>query len=222
MRVELVKTFQFEAAHANTAGGAAQQRIHGHSYRVSLRVEGDCDEKLGWLIDYADISDAFKPLYDQLDHRHLNEVDSLADVSTEGISHWIATRLRTELPILKAVDVEIIGDRTFAPQTNTDSIAFTFEAAHFLPNLPQTHKCRKLHGHSFRVEVWAGEIAPEPLRAVFDALDHQNLNDLPGLDNPTSEQVSRWIWDRISPNVSGLTAVAVAETCTAKCIYRGG
>jgi len=221
MHVELVKTFQFEASHANAAGGTTQRQIHGHSYRVSLRVEGDCDDQLGWLIDYADISDMFEPLYDQLDHHHLNEVDGLADVSTKGVSRWIASRLGTQLPILKGVEVDIIGDCAFSPKSKSDSIAFTFEAAHFLPNLPQTHKCRRLHGHSFRIEVGANRLAPDPLRAVYETLDHQNLNDLPGLENPTSEEVSRWVWDRLSPNVSGLSAVTIAETCTAQCIYRG-
>jgi 6-pyruvoyltetrahydropterin/6-carboxytetrahydropterin synthase len=221
MHVELVKTFQFEASHANTAGGSAQQRIHGHSYRVSLHVEGECDEQLGWLIDYADISDAFAPLYDQLDHRHMNEVDGLADVSTEGVSHWIASHLQPTLPILKGVDVEIIGNCAFSPESKTDSIAFTFEAAHYLPNLPHSHKCRRLHGHSFRVGVTAEILTSDPLRAVYDTLDHQNLNDLPGLENPTSEEVSRWVWNRLSPNIDGISSVTVAETCTAQCIYRG-
>ncbi len=222
MHVELIKSFQFEAAHANPTGGAAQQRVHGHSYRVSLRVEGECDERFGWLIDYADISDAFESLYDQLDHRNLNSVEGLYDVTTEGVAHWIATHLRPQLPILKGVDVEIIGDCTFAPKRAADSIAFTFEAAHFLPHLPETHKCRRLHGHSFRVEVFGEGVTTMPVQVVYDALDHRNLNDIAGLENPTSENVSRWIWERLSPAVSGLNAVQVAETCTAKCIYRGG
>lgn len=221
MRVELVKSFQFEAAHTNASGGAAQQRVHGHSYRVALHVEGDCDERLGWLIDYADISTAFDPLYDQLDHRNLNEVSDLHDVSTEGVSHWIAERLRKDLPILKGVDVKIIGDCAFAPQTAKDSAAFTFEAAHLLPNLSESHKCRRLHGHSFRVDIAAPDIPARALHAVYDALDHQNLNELPGLDNPTSENVSRWIWEHLINDMPDLTAVTVAETCTAKCIYRG-
>jgi len=221
MRVELIKSFQFEAAHANATGGAVQQRVHGHSYRVSLCVEGECDDQFGWLIDYADISDAFDPLYDQLDHRSLNEVDGLSDVSTEGVSHWIAERLRPTLPMLKGVNIKIIGDCAFDPKTGEDCVAFTFEAAHYLPHLPESHKCRRLHGHSFRVEVAADKITPDMLRGIYDTLDHQNLNEIPGLENPTSEQVSRWIWDRLSPNVSGLNAVQVAETCTAQCIYRG-
>lgn len=221
MRVELVKTFQFEASHANPVGGEAQQRVHGHSYRVDLRVEGDCDKQLGWLIDYADISDAFDPLNRQLDHYHLNEVDGLLDVSTEGLSKWIVERLRPALPLLKGVDVAIVGDCAFDPQSVEDSISFTFEAAHFLPNLPETHKCRRLHGHSFRVEIAAQSLKTESVKSVFDALDHRNLNEVEGLENPTSEQVSRWIWQHLAPNISGLSVVTVAETCTARCVYRG-
>ncbi len=221
MRVELVKTFQFEAAHANPTGSDAQQRTHGHSYRASLHVDGECDEQLGWLIDYADISDAFAPFYDQLDHRDLNKVERLYDTSTEGIGDWIAIQLRPELPILKGVDVEIIGDCVFAPKSNHDTVTFTFEAAHFLPHLPETHKCRRLHGHSFRVEITGEDITTESVQAIYEALDHRNLNEIPGLENPTSEVVSGWIWDRLSPAIAGLDAVTVAETCTAKCIFRG-
>jgi 6-pyruvoyltetrahydropterin/6-carboxytetrahydropterin synthase len=94
MRIELRKTFQAEIA-----------------------VAGECDERLGWLMDYADITSAFKPLWEQLDHRYLNEV--------------------------------------------------------------------------------------------------------PGLENPTSENIARWIWERLQPRLPLLTEVVVAETCTARCVYRG-
>jgi 6-pyruvoyltetrahydropterin/6-carboxytetrahydropterin synthase len=223
VRVELAKAFQFEAAHANPTGGPAQQRMHGHSYRVTIRVEGACDARLGWLVDYADISAAFDPLFNQLDHRCLNDVDGLADVSTEGVSGWIAERLRPAIPILKAVEAEIVGDCAYAPQANNASIAFTFEAAHYLPNLPADHKCRRLHGHSFRVNIESPTVSDltDAARTIFDALDHRNLNELAGLENPTSEHVSRWIWEYLIANAKTPAAVTVAETCTAKCIYRG-
>ena len=110
----------------------------------------------------------------------------------------------------------------------------TFEAAHRLPHVPEGHKCARLHGHSFRVEVHvAGEIDPtagwvtdfadvraacQPLVA---ALDHRYLNEIDGLDNPTSEHVARWIWVRLAPTLPGLSAVTVRETCTSGCTYRG-
>lgn len=112
---------------------------------------------------------------------------------------------------------------------------FQFEAAHFLPHVPAAHKCRRLHGHSFQAEVVvAGECDPHlgwlmdyaDITAAFkplaDLIDHNFLNEIPGLENPTSENLAAWIWDRLKPILPQLTEVAVAETCTARCVYRGG
>ena len=111
---------------------------------------------------------------------------------------------------------------------------FTFEAAHRLPHVPEGHKCGRLHGHSFmvRLEI-TGEVDPHTgwiidfaeLKAAFkptyERLDHHYLNDIPGLENPTSEVLAKWIWDQVKPVVPLLSAVMVKETCTAGCIYRG-
>jgi len=111
---------------------------------------------------------------------------------------------------------------------------FQVEAAHRLPNVPEGHKCARLHGHSFRIEVTVSGAVTEPEGWVIDfadvgaafqpllaALDHRYLNEVEGLANPTSENLARWIWERLSPRLPGLSAVRVAETCTSGCIYRG-
>jgi len=111
---------------------------------------------------------------------------------------------------------------------------FHIEAAHRLPNLPASHKCSRLHGHSFRVEIHiSGELQPatgwvmdfadlkEAFRPVFEALDHRYLNEIQGLENPTSEMLARWIWKHLSPVLPGLSKVVIAETCTSGCVYRG-
>jgi 6-pyruvoyltetrahydropterin/6-carboxytetrahydropterin synthase len=111
---------------------------------------------------------------------------------------------------------------------------FHFEAAHSLPTFPQDHKCRRLHGHSYRFKVIVegsvdpsqgylidyGEIkkATDPL---VKRLDHYHLNDIDGLSNPTSEMLARWIWDRLKPQLPLLSAIVVYETCTSACEYRG-
>jgi 6-pyruvoyltetrahydropterin/6-carboxytetrahydropterin synthase len=103
-----------------------------------------------------------------------------------------------------------------------------------LPTFPAGHKCRRLHGHSFRVEVRVagdvneqagylvdyGEIkaACEPIRTT---LDHYYLNEIPGLENPTAENLARWIWRQLKPRLPLLSAVLVHETCTTGCEYRG-
>lgn len=112
--------------------------------------------------------------------------------------------------------------------------AFTIEAAHRLPGVPPGHKCARLHGHSFRVELhlsgevdkhsgWITDFAD--LRAAFaptyERLDHHYLNDIPGLENPTSENLARWIWDQIKPSLPQLCKIVLHETCTSGCIYAG-
>lgn len=109
---------------------------------------------------------------------------------------------------------------------------FTVESAHFLPNAPEGHKCRRLHGHSFRIGIHVlGEVSPDsgwvidfgdiskafaPLLAV---LDHSLLNEIDGLSNPTSENISVWIWERLKPALPNLSKVVVHETCTSGCVY---
>src|SRR6266446_2657712 len=111
---------------------------------------------------------------------------------------------------------------------------FQFEAAHLLPHLPKSHKCRRLHGHSFKVDiVVAGECHPKlgwvidyadiskAFQPIWKKLDRCYLHEIPGLENPTSENVAVWIWQRLKSRLPLLIEVVVAETCTAKCVYRG-
>ncbi len=110
---------------------------------------------------------------------------------------------------------------------------FTFEAAHRLPNVPGGHKCRRLHGHSYRVEIhvsgavdegagWVMDF--EEIKAAFapvhDLLDHRYLNEIDELENPTSENVARFIWDHLESSLP-VSQVVVRETCTSGCIYTG-
>jgi 6-pyruvoyltetrahydropterin/6-carboxytetrahydropterin synthase len=110
----------------------------------------------------------------------------------------------------------------------------TFEAAHRLPNVPEGHKCRRLHGHSFRVRVYVEGPVDEHLgwvvdfaeikaacQPVVDRLDHYYLNEIDGLENPTSENVARWIWRQLKPRLPLLSKLEVAETCTSGCVYVG-
>jgi len=115
------------------------------------------------------------------------------------------------------------------------SKTFRFEAAHRLPMVPMDHKCFRLHGHSFVVDVTlAGEVdermgwlldfadiaaVVEPI--LLGELDHRTLNDGKGLENPTSERLCRWLWGRLAPALPGLGAITVHETCAARCTYRG-
>lgn len=111
---------------------------------------------------------------------------------------------------------------------------FRFEAAHWLPNVPEGHKCRRMHGHSFRGEVAVrGEVDPatgwlmdfadlkKAVDPIIHELDHYCLNDIPGLSNPTSEMVAVWLWNRLAPQVPLLHRVTIEETCSSRCHYFG-
>ena len=114
------------------------------------------------------------------------------------------------------------------------SKSFRFEAAHWLPTFPEGHKCRRLHGHSFHIHVVVEGEVPEgsgylmdfgtitaAIGPVEDALDHRCLNDIEGLENPTSEMLAKWIWDRLVGELPLLHEIQVQETCTSSCCYRG-
>ncbi len=111
---------------------------------------------------------------------------------------------------------------------------FTFEAAHRLPAVPPGHPCGRLHGHSYRVELhvagtpgvdtgWVMDFAD--LKAAFQPilkrLDHSCLNEIEGLENPTSEVLARWIWERLKPSLVPLAKVVVSESASSGCIYAG-
>jgi 6-pyruvoyltetrahydropterin/6-carboxytetrahydropterin synthase len=112
--------------------------------------------------------------------------------------------------------------------------AFTFEAAHHLPHVPPTHRCRRLHGHSYRVEIrLEGPVDPVTgfVADFFDVehafapllaeLDHHCLNDIEGLANPTAENIALWIWQRIRPALPLTASVVVYETPNCWAEYAG-
>jgi 6-pyruvoyltetrahydropterin/6-carboxytetrahydropterin synthase len=111
---------------------------------------------------------------------------------------------------------------------------FTLESAHRLPNVPPGHKCARVHGHSFRVEIhvigpvderlgWVMDFADvkTAFDPLFQRLDHRYLNDVPGLENPTSENLARWIWSELKAGLPQLSRVVVHETCTSGASYQG-
>lgn len=112
---------------------------------------------------------------------------------------------------------------------------FTFEAAHRLPHVPEGHKCARIHGHSFKVRVavtgpvedhagWVMDFADikAAFKPLYEQLDHHYLNEIHGLENPTSEILATWIWKRLESRLPGLCKVVVQETCTSGCVFRGG
>jgi 6-pyruvoyltetrahydropterin/6-carboxytetrahydropterin synthase len=111
---------------------------------------------------------------------------------------------------------------------------FSFEAAHRLPNVPEGHKCARLHGHSFLIAIYVsgpvgettgwimdfGDIKAK-FNPIYHQLDHYYLNDINGLENPTSENISRWVWNKLKPELPELSKIVIRETCTSGCVYCG-
>lgn len=111
---------------------------------------------------------------------------------------------------------------------------FSIEAAHRLPRVPPDHKCSRLHGHSFKIEIhvrgpvqkeagWVVDFADikQAFQPFFEQLDHHYLNEVEGLENPTSENLAKWIWERLMLTLPGLSKIVVNETCTSGCVYQG-
>jgi len=111
---------------------------------------------------------------------------------------------------------------------------FTFESAHRLPHVPAGHKCGRLHGHSFRLAIylegpvdahtgWIRDFSEIKtiFKPIYEQLDHNYLNDIAGLENPTSEVLCHWIWQQLKPLLPELSRVRLHETCTSGCEYHG-
>lgn len=111
---------------------------------------------------------------------------------------------------------------------------FTFDSAHQLDHLPEGHKCARMHGHTYRLRVYVGGPIQQPVgwvmdfaelkratNAVLDRLDHRTLNDIPGLEQPTSEAIVQWIWRELKPGVPGLSRLELWENAASGCVYTG-
>lgn len=111
---------------------------------------------------------------------------------------------------------------------------FAFDSAHFLPNVPEGHKCKNMHGHTYHLTVYLeGDLDTElqwvmdfkelkdVVKPVIDLIDHKLLNDIEGLENPTAERIVVWIWELIQPKLPLLSKLELNETPTSGAIYEG-
>ena len=202
--------------------GHRSLRLHGHSFLATVRAREDA------ALLNACLREAVAPL----DYAHLNE--RMAVPTDENIARWIRAALHD-------LEVDTVGVQSTRHQgVDLDSRQrahlwrrFRFEAAHRLPRVPEGHPCGRMHGHGFEVILHVAEdLAGADMGIDFDRigtlwqplhaqLDHACLNDIEGLENPTSEMLARWIWQRLQPQLPALSWVSVYETVTAGCHYDG-
>ena len=109
------------------------------------------------------------------------------------------------------------------------SCEFRYEAAHWLPKVPDGHQCGRMHGHSYHLTVTVvGPVRPDgfvidfadikaAVNPLIEQLDHQCLNDV--IDNPTVENQLIFLWDNI--DIPGLHELTLRETATNSATYRG-
>lgn len=212
--------------------GHRSRRLHGHSFLA--RVRATLPD--GWAAfpgaEALALTDALKRCVAPFDYNALN---AQLDVPTdENLARWVRECL--DVPGIESVGIQ--STREEGADLDGDNHAhiwhrFRFEAAHQLPNVPTGHKCGRMHGHGFEVILHADQaLGRRDMGLDFDylercwaplhsALHYACLNDLPGLENPTSEMLCGWIWQRLKPELAELSWVTVYETATAGCHYDG-
>lgn len=212
--------------------GHRSRRLHGHSFLASVR----CALPAGWAQFPGGEVDRLRTTLEtriaQLDYRLLNE--QVQQPTDENLARWVRDHL--DVP-----GIEQIGIQSTAHEGVDLDLAghahvwrrYIFQSAHRLPNVPMGHKCGRMHGHGFEVIVHANQnVGTGDLSIDYDHLDeiwaplhHQLnygcLNDLPGLQNPTSEMLSSWLWERIKPQLPELSWITVYETASCGANYDG-
>jgi len=233
-RILHVAAAPFEAARRVSIlpEGHRSRRLHGHSFLARVRAELPVD----WAPFAGGETGVLKEALDRcvatLDYRDLNA--RLPVPTDENLARWVRECL--EVPGIESVGIQSTRDQG-ADLDASDHVhvwrRFRFEAAHQLPNVPEGHKCGRMHGHGFEVILHADQdlgqgdmgIDFDHLGAVWSPLHaelhHACLNELAGLENRTSELLSAWLWRRLKPVLPALSWVTVYETATAGCHYDG-
>jgi len=215
-------------------GKHRSRRLHGHSFLAKARARLDGTNWAGFLGNEPNfLANKLRDCVRTLDYRYLNEV--IAVPTDENLARYIIARI-VDIPGVDMVGVQSTDDAGVdLDETNRAHVwrKFRFEAAHQLPNVPEGHQCGRMHGHGFEVILHANQdIGGDDMAVDFDllikrwqplhaALHHTCLNDVKGLENPTSEIIAAWIWDRLKPQLPELSWVTIYETVTAGCHYDG-
>ena len=223
---------QFEAAcqMSNLSKQHRASRLHGHSYQVSMRTPHSEKNEQG--LSLQNLDSHLQKIITPLDYSFLN--DRINIPSDENIARWILSnssiqkvdQVAVQSTLNSGVDIDRTGDAHIWRR-------YRFEAAHQLPNVPEGHQCGRMHGHGFEVILHVNQNLHDQAMGIdFDILDgfwqplyqqlnNSCLNDIKGLENPTSEVLSNWIWEKLKPQLNSLSWVTVYETHTSGCNYNG-
>jgi len=231
MKAQIIKTVYFEAAR-RLSGSHSNANYTGNSYRIDLIAEGEVDDSVGWVVDYGEMKRFLDPVRKKLDHCCLSDIPELAeDATPAALENWIKEQLRPWPDWFADVRVSLPAPPGFILEhiSQNDALGlpervmFTFSAAQSLPQLPEGHPCRKLHGHTYQVEIAPARIAgiENTAKEVFNSLDATYLNLLPGLEQATAERIAVWIWRFLEKKGVTPEVVAVQETPHNRCHYFG-
>ncbi len=227
---QFFKTYPFEAARRLTALDARhpQARLHGHSFGLTVTT-GPTDNLEDQV--FAKLDQALYTLLPHLDYQYLNESTGLPHPNDAHLINWIWGKLppfsaEAELRSTASTGVRLNRQGTFHFYQQ-----FDLHSAHFLPHLPPTHKCHRLHGHNFKVilewsasslaKVLSYEEAAGHFIPVQKQLHRRLLNEIEGLENPTAENLAAWLWRHLKISIPALSSVTVYETPTAGTCYDG-
>lgn len=212
--------------------GHRSRRLHGHSFLAKVRCELPTDWASFLGGEVEELQEALSKAIAPLDYNELNS--TLEQPTDENLARWIRARLG--VPGIENVGVQSTQhEGADLDQAEHAHIwrRYIFESAHQLPNVPEGHKCGRMHGHGFEVILHADQdLGSRPIGIDYDHLDalwapifaefdHACLNDIPGLQNPTSEVISAWIWARLKPQLPELSWVTVYETASCGAHFDG-
>ncbi len=231
-RLSFLATAGFEAARSLAFAPSEHRlrRVHGHGFRVVARIAAAPDASVPWAPFSGAEVDALRAALEAsvapLDYRRLD--DHLDDPTDEALARHVRAQLQGRLAVAPdGIGVHSTSEQGVDLDAQGESVVwrrYRFEAAHQLPNVPPGHKCGRMHGHGFTVTLEARTSCLDGSSVLaYDELDrvwapfraelHEAcLNDLPGLENPTSEWIAHWLWQRIRPRLPALAAVTVGET----------
>jgi 6-pyruvoyltetrahydropterin/6-carboxytetrahydropterin synthase len=229
-----VAAASFEAARSVDClpEGHRSRRLHGHSFLGEVRVSPPS----GWAAfpgaEVGQLTEHLQRCVAQLDYSHLNS--TIAIPTDENLARWI--RQQFDVPGVQYVGVQsTLHEGVDLDQANRAHVwrRYIVHSAHQLPNVPPGHKCGRMHGHGFEILLHANRnLGDSHLAVDYDQLDavwapihaqlhHACLNDIPGLENPTSENISAWVWTQLKPVLPELSWVTVYETASCGAHFDG-